>query len=91
MLPMTQSQSAATGGHHARRFVMLGMCVAALLVGKASLTASDSEVAVHEKDGVYEVRAAFSVPRPASVVAAVLTDYAANSRLHARSSIEPGP
>jgi hypothetical protein len=62
---MTQSQSAATGGHHARRFVMLGMCVAALLVGKASLTASDSEVAVHEKDGVYEVRAAFSVPRPA--------------------------
>ena len=44
-------------------------------MGKTTLTASDSEVAVHEKNGVYEVRAAFSVTRPASVVAAVLTDY----------------
>jgi ribosome-associated toxin RatA of RatAB toxin-antitoxin module len=76
VFPTTQRQSAATGGHQARRFVMFGMFVAALLLGKVSLTASDSEVAVHEKDGVYEVRAAFSVPRPASVVVAVLTDYA---------------
>lgn len=75
MLFMTNSQSATTGGRHARRFVMLGIVVSLLFAGNTGLTASDSEVAVHEKDGVYEVRAAFSITRPASVVAAVLTDY----------------
>ena len=75
MFATNPNRTAATGGHRARRFVMLGMFVIALFVGDASVTASDSEVAVHEKDGVYEVRAAFFVPRPASVVAAVLTDY----------------
>ena len=75
MFATNQNRTAATGGHRARRFVVLGLLIAALFVGKTSLTASDSEVAVHEKDGVYKVRAAFSVSRPASVVAAVLTDY----------------
>jgi ribosome-associated toxin RatA of RatAB toxin-antitoxin module len=70
-----RNRTAATGGHRARRFVVPGLLVAVLFVGKTSLAASDSEVAVHEKDGVYEVRATFSVLRPPSIVAAVLTDY----------------
>jgi len=63
------------GGRHARRFAVLGLTVAAILLASLSVSAADDQVAVREKDGTYEVRASFSVSQPPSVVAGVLTDY----------------
>jgi hypothetical protein len=63
------------GGRHARRFAVLGLTVAAILLVSLSGSAADDRVAVREKDGTYEVRATFSVSQLPSVVAGVLTDY----------------
>jgi hypothetical protein len=63
------------GGRHARRFAVLGLTVAAILLASLSGSAADDQVAVSEKAGTYEVRATFSVSQPPPVVSCVLTDY----------------
>jgi len=73
-----QNRTAGTGGHHARRFAMLGLALFTMLAGAlaaALAAASDDPSTVREKNGTYDVRATFVVSRPASVVTAVLTDY----------------
>src|SRR5262249_54903613 len=67
--------TAATGGHHARRFVVAGLVLITMLAASSRAFAAGDQVAVRAKDGTYEVRATFVVSRAASVVTAVLTDY----------------
>jgi len=69
------NRAAATGGHHARRFVTAGLVLFTILTAMLPLSAADEQVAVRESNGTYDVRATFVVSRPASVVTAVLTDY----------------
>jgi carbon monoxide dehydrogenase subunit G len=66
----------ATGGRLARRFVMIGLTVLAL-IGTTTLRAAapDDQISVRETDDTFEVAATFTVSRSTSVVAAVLTDY----------------
>ena len=75
MFATIRKLTTAAGGHHVRRFAVLG--VALLMTVGTSLRAAtpDDEISVRANDGAYEVTATFAVSRPASVVAAVLTDY----------------
>jgi hypothetical protein len=70
-----QNSTAATGGYRARRFLIPGLVVFTMFTAALPLFAADEQISVREKAGTYDVRATFSVSRPASVVTAVLTDY----------------
>jgi len=75
MFATIQNRRATTGGHYARRAVILSVALFTMLAAPLLLSAADQQISVREKDGTYDVRATFSVSRPASVVTAVLTDY----------------
>ena len=75
MFATIEPRTKPAGGRHARRFAVLGLTLAAVLLASLSGSAADDRVAVSEKDGTYEVRATFSVSQPPSAVAGVLTDY----------------
>jgi ribosome-associated toxin RatA of RatAB toxin-antitoxin module len=70
-----EHHAATTGGRPARRFVIPSVVLGAMLIATLPVRAADEQIAVREKDGTYEVRATFVVPRSVSVVTAVLTDY----------------
>jgi hypothetical protein len=65
----------AAGGHPARRFALLGLALLTTVGTSLRAATPDDEISVREKNGTFEVAATFAVSRPASVVAAVLTDY----------------
>ena len=75
MFATIQNRTATTGGRYARRAVTLAAAFFTMLAAPLLLSATDEQISVREKDGTYDVRATFSVSRPASVVTAVLTDY----------------
>lgn len=75
MFATIEHHMATAGGRHARRFVIPGVTLLAMLLASVPGSAADDRVAVSEKDGTYEVRATFSVSQPVPVVGAVLTDY----------------
>ena len=72
---MTRHLTTTTGGYCARRFVMIGLAVLALVGTTLRAATPDDQISVRETDGTFEVAATFAVSRSASVVAAVLTDY----------------
>jgi carbon monoxide dehydrogenase subunit G len=65
----------AAGGHHARRFALLGLALLTTVGASLRAATPGDEISVREKNGTYEVAATFAVSRPAAIVAAVLTDY----------------
>ena len=75
MFAANRNHVVGTGGYHARRFVIPGLVLCAVLMAPLPARSADQQVAVTEKDGTYEVRATFVVSRPPSTVTAVLTDY----------------
>ncbi|MEN3336390.1 MAG: hypothetical protein V7647_66 [Acidobacteriota bacterium] len=64
----------AGGRPRARRLLL---CAAIVLTGALPATATDATpvVTVHETNGIYRVVATFTVPQPAAIAHAVLTDY----------------
>ena len=75
MFATISNLTTAAGGRHARRFVMIGLTVLALVGTTLRAATPDDQISVRETDGTFEVAATFAVSRSASVVAAVLTDY----------------
>lgn len=75
MFATIEHRTRPAGGHDTRRFAVVGLTMAAILLAPLSASAADDRVAVAEKDGTVEVRATFSVSQSPSVVAGVLTDY----------------